>query len=136
VESYKMAGIRFTELKKISYYVLSTDEIVLGIRDNELGECLLAWSKKHNAELYLNEILPLSEIQTKFYVNRVMYGDLVIEAMESNVGIIIDELPDDKWLEFIETSGWKAKHPMDIQNIKAYINNPRINAGVSLPKLL
>jgi hypothetical protein len=123
MESYKMAELRFMELKKKSYYVLSTDDYLLGIRDNELGECLLAWSKIHNAEMYLNEILPLSEIQTKFYISQVAYGDLVIEAMESNIGIIIDELPDDNWLEFTDTVGWKAKYPLDINKIKAYIND-------------
>jgi hypothetical protein len=117
----KNVEVRFTELRKTSYYVISNADGMLGIRDNELGECILAWSKIHNAEMYLIDIVPLSDIQTKFTVNIIRYGELVIEAMQMRVGIIIDELPDDNWLDFIDTKGWLESYPLDLNNIKAYM---------------
>jgi hypothetical protein len=108
----------FPDLIRTNYYVISTPELILGIKDGELGECLLAWSKRYNAELYLNEILPLTDIKTQFAVIKVRYGDMVLTAMESKVGIIIDELPDDRWLDYVDVKKWLSDYPLDMNSIQ------------------
>jgi hypothetical protein len=107
------------------YYILSTLESILAIRNEELGDCLLAWQKEYNAELYLNEILPLSDIKAKYDIAKIKFGDLVIEAMESKSSIIIDELPNEAWLEHIDIKDWIKNYPKDIRGIKILMTNEK-----------
>lgn len=67
--------------------------------------------------------MPLSDIKAKYDIAKIAFGDLVIEAMESKSGIIIDELPDEEWIEYIDIKDWLKNHPQDLGGIKVLMAN-------------
>jgi len=121
----KWMTIDSKELTTKYYYILSTPESILAIRNEELGDCLLAWQKGYNAELYLKEIVPLTDIKTEYSITKIKFGDLVIEAMESKSSIIIDELPNEAWSEHIDIKDWIKNYPKDIRGIKILMTNEK-----------